>query len=59
MSKARKALDWNKMLDLALDRRRAKEIRDSSPPQESNLCTMCGEFCALKKVKGVMGEESS
>jgi len=59
MSKARKALDWEKMLQLALDPRRARQIRDSSPPQDSNLCTMCGEFCAMKKVKGVMSEESS
>lgn len=59
MSEARKALDWDRMLNLALDPRRARELRDSSPPQDENLCTMCGEFCAMKKVKGVMDEESS
>jgi phosphomethylpyrimidine synthase len=55
MSEARKSLDWEKMLSLAIDPRRAKELRDSSRPQDSTLCTMCGEYCAMKKVKGVLG----
>ncbi len=55
MSEARKSLDWEKMLSLAIDPRRAKELRDSSQPQDSTLCTMCGEYCAMKKVKGVLG----
>jgi phosphomethylpyrimidine synthase len=55
MSEARKSLDWEKMLNLAIDPRRAKQLRDSSQPQDSTLCTMCGEYCAMKKVKGVLG----
>lgn len=55
MSEARKALDWQKMLNLAIDPQRAKELRTSSHPQDSTLCTMCGEYCAMKKVKGVLG----
>jgi phosphomethylpyrimidine synthase len=55
MSRARKSLDWAKMLDLALDPKRARELRDSSKPHDSSLCTMCGEYCAMKKVEGVLG----
>jgi phosphomethylpyrimidine synthase len=54
MSRARQALDWNAMLDLAVYPPRAKELRESSPPRDSDLCTMCGEFCAMKKMKKVV-----
>lgn len=57
MSEARKNLDWDRMLKLALDPRRARKLRDSSKPQDTDLCTMCGEFCAMKKVKGVLGNK--
>jgi phosphomethylpyrimidine synthase len=54
MSNARQALDWSKMLDLAIYPPRAKELRASSAPGDSELCTMCGEFCAMKKMKKVV-----
>lgn len=54
MSRARQALDWNAMLDLAVYPPRAKELRESSPPRDSDLCTMCGEFCAMKKMRKVV-----
>jgi len=57
MSKARKSLDWNAMLELALAPRRARQLRDSSKPTDSTLCTMCGEYCAMRKVSGVVGDK--
>jgi phosphomethylpyrimidine synthase len=57
MSEAREDLDWDRMLKLALDPARATKLRDSSKPQDSTLCTMCGEYCAMKKVKGVLGKK--
>jgi phosphomethylpyrimidine synthase len=54
MSRARQALDWDTMLDLAVYPPRAKQLRESSPPRDSELCTMCGEFCAMKKMKKVV-----
>lgn len=48
MSKARKSLDWEKMLEYAIDPKRARQMRQESPPTESDVCTMCGEFCAMK-----------
>jgi phosphomethylpyrimidine synthase len=56
MSEARKSLDWERMLELAIDPRQARDLRRSSRPQDASLCTMCGEYCAMKKVKGVLGE---
>jgi phosphomethylpyrimidine synthase len=57
MSEARKSLDWERMLDLSIDPQHARELRQSSLPHDSSLCTMCGEYCAMKKVKGVLGKQ--
>jgi phosphomethylpyrimidine synthase len=51
MSKARKALDWEKQIDLSIDPETAEEIRDArSTSKKTDTCTMCGEFCAMKVV---------
>jgi phosphomethylpyrimidine synthase len=57
MSEARSSLDWEKMISLAVDPERARRLRESSKPHDSQLCTMCGEYCAMKKVKGVLGKK--
>jgi phosphomethylpyrimidine synthase len=51
MSKARKALDWNKQISLSIDPSKAKAYRKSSQPSSDEVCTMCGEFCAIKIVR--------
>jgi len=48
MSTARKALDWEKMLSLAIDSPLARKIRESSRPQDKKYCSMCSELCAMK-----------
>ena len=51
MSKARKALNWEKQIDLSVDPTSAAEIRDMRLASKKNdTCTMCGEFCAMKVV---------
>lgn len=51
MSKARKALKWEKQIDLSVDPDTAAEVRDMRSARESkDTCTMCGEFCAMKVV---------
>ena len=51
MSKARKALDWKKQIALSIDPSKAKAYRASSKPSSDDVCTMCGEFCAIKIVR--------
>ncbi len=51
MARARKALDWEKQLELAIDPQKAKEYRSKRPPQEEDVCTMCGEYCAIKMLR--------
>jgi phosphomethylpyrimidine synthase len=51
MSKARKALDWKKQIALSIDPQKANAYRCSSKPGSDEVCTMCGEFCAIKIVR--------
>jgi phosphomethylpyrimidine synthase len=51
MALARKALDWDKQISLCLDPEKARRARAESCPAESEVCTMCGEFCAIKMVR--------
>ena len=47
-SKARRRRDWNEMLATCIDPQTAREMRGSRHSDESDVCSMCSEFCALK-----------
>jgi phosphomethylpyrimidine synthase len=57
MALARKALDWDKQISLCLDPEKARRARAESCPAESEVCTMCGEFCAIKMVRDFLKKE--
>jgi len=48
---SRKKRDWGKQIKLALDPELARKMRQESKPRVSDVCTMCGEYCALKIVE--------
>jgi phosphomethylpyrimidine synthase len=48
MSKYRKARDWKKQQELSIDPEKFARERAKLPPQQEDVCTMCGEFCAMK-----------
>ena len=51
-SKAREELNWEKMFDLCIDPKKAKEYREKRLPLEDiNACSMCGKLCAIEMVK--------
>jgi len=50
MAKARKNLDWEKQIELAIDPEKARVAHEERKGQEREACTMCGEFCAMKLV---------
>jgi phosphomethylpyrimidine synthase len=54
MSEARKNLDWERMLDLAMDPEKARAYRASSMPQDKEVCTMCGDLCAMKRSRKIL-----
>lgn len=59
ISRAKIALDWEKMISLCIDPHKARLYRDSLPPSEDseNHCSMCGEFCAIRRSKNVTSEK--
>lgn len=51
MARARRALDWTKQFELAIDPEKARELRRRRPPTiDPKVCGMCGKFCAIKIV---------
>jgi len=54
MARARKALNWPEQIRLSVDPERARQLRESRMPKESDVCTMCGELCAIKKVADLL-----
>ena len=51
MAKCRKALDWNGQIALSLNPEKVKAWRAEVPPTETEVCSMCGEFCAIRTVE--------
>jgi phosphomethylpyrimidine synthase len=52
MAAHRRGLDWKGQIREAIDPLRAQKFRESSPPSDEDVCTMCAEFCAIKKMRG-------
>jgi len=50
MAYARKNLDWERQLELAINPEEARRIRNSRP-SESDACSICGDLCAIKLLK--------
>jgi phosphomethylpyrimidine synthase len=53
MAKARRALDWEKQIELSVNPEKARAYRRGSEIGNENVCTMCGEFCAIKRLQEV------
>jgi phosphomethylpyrimidine synthase len=54
MAKARRCFDWEKQFELAFDHETPRKYRESKPTR-GDMCTMCGEFCALRIVRDNLG----
>jgi phosphomethylpyrimidine synthase len=51
MAQYRKNLDWNGQISLSIDPEKVRKWRAEVPPSESEVCSMCGEFCAIRIVE--------
>ena len=54
MSEARSKLDWKKMIDLSINPKLAREIRERCTDEDKDVCSMCGRFCSIKTSKSVI-----
>ncbi|WP_066638310.1 phosphomethylpyrimidine synthase ThiC [Desulfolucanica intricata] len=57
MARARKALNWERQMELAIDPLKARIYRDRRNPEQTEACTMCGDFCAMKIVSNYFGKK--
>lgn len=51
MAKARKNLDWEAQIALSVNPEKARRYRMNSEIGDDDACTMCGEFCAIKRLQ--------
>ena len=51
MGHARRDLDWERQYAVAMNPVKAREIRSSRMPADTDACTMCGDYCAIKIVQ--------
>ncbi|GBE58368.1 phosphomethylpyrimidine synthase [bacterium BMS3Abin01] len=55
MAQARKSLDWEAQINLAVDPERARAIYRERQSEGVEGCSMCGELCAMKIVSDHLG----
>lgn len=51
MARYRKALDWEGQMSMSFNPDRVRDWRSEIPPTDSEVCSMCGEFCAIRTVE--------
>lgn len=58
MAACRKKLDWNGQIALSFNPDRVREWRAEIPPTEEEVCSMCGEFCAIRTVEKALHKKA-
>lgn len=51
MAHARKDFNWELQFDLAFDHEKPLRCRQRKHTDQEDMCTMCGEFCAIRLVR--------
>jgi phosphomethylpyrimidine synthase len=51
MAKYRKNLDWDGQIKASIDPERAIKYKEERSSPNSDVCTMCSEYCAIKIIK--------
>ncbi|MHA1507776.1 MAG: phosphomethylpyrimidine synthase ThiC, partial [Promethearchaeota archaeon] len=59
MDIARKNLDWEGMITHSIDPELSREIHYRNGKIENDVCSMCGEFCAIKILQDALDKTAS
>jgi phosphomethylpyrimidine synthase len=59
MDIARKNLDWEEMIHQSIDPELSKRVHYRNGNIEDDVCSMCGEFCAIKILKDALEKNKS
>lgn len=54
MTAYRKNLDWEGQISMSFNPQKIQKLRSQIPPTINEVCSMCGEFCAIKTVERVL-----
>jgi len=54
MAKARHAVDWDRMFEIAIDGEKARAYFESTPPADRHTCSMCGKMCAVRTTNMIL-----
>jgi phosphomethylpyrimidine synthase len=57
MSVARKNLDWEKQIALAIDPATTRRVWKERSGDFSSKCSMCGPYCAMEIVSKYLGNK--
>ena len=58
MALCRKNLDWKGQAALSFNSEKVSRWRSQIPPSQQDVCSMCGEFCAIRKVEQALHGKS-
>ena len=59
MSQARRRFDWETMFKLSIDPVKARQVRCMTEDKDKDVCTMCGELCAIKTYERFLKTDSA
>jgi phosphomethylpyrimidine synthase len=59
MDIARKNLDWEEMINQSIDPELSQKVHYRNGNIEDDVCSMCGEFCAIKILKDALEKNKS
>ncbi len=59
MSQARRRFDWETMFKLSIDPVKARRVRCMTEDKDKDVCTMCGELCAIKTYERFLKVDSA
>ena len=59
MAEARKKLDWEAQLALAIDPARARSRREARNDAGEGACSMCGDYCAVEIIQKYFDKPSA
>jgi len=48
MARARKRVDWERQIELAVDPETARAYHEARGGEDDSVCTMCGPYCAVR-----------
>ncbi len=57
MARFRKNLNWEGQIELSFDPEKIRKWRSEVPPAQQEVCSMCGEFCAIRIVEKTLRKE--